>query len=141
MSTQTDAATILRGFAVASLVDAVTITEPDAKGTLNPSTGQIESGTSTTIYSGAALVRPSGGDAAMKMFGQEQISLATHVVVLPPIGVTDVGVGQTIEVTASLLDTELVGKKLTIRAIHFDSYNTMRIALCGLNLGGGPSVG
>lgn len=139
MSIQTEVASQLRIHLTASLVDAVVITEPDAKGTLNQTTGQIEGGTSTTIYTGPALIRPAGEGVAM--FGQEQIASASHLVVLPPTGVSNVGVGQTIEVTTSGLDAELVGRKLTIRAIHFDSYETMRVALCGLNLGGGPSAG
>jgi len=139
MSTQTEVASQLRTYLTASLVDAVTITEPDAKGTLNQSTGQIEGGTATTIYTGPALVRPAGDGVAM--FGEEQIASASHLVVLPPTGVAAIGVGQTVEVTTSGLDAELVGRKLTIRAIHFDSYETMRVALCGMNLGGGPSAG
>ena len=141
MSTQTDAATALRSYLVASLVDAVTITEPAVQGTLNQTSGQIEGGTDTTIYTGAALIRRASDQATERMFGQEQIASASHVAVLPPTGVSSVAVGQTIEVTASVLDTELVGQKLTIRAIHFDSYKTMLVALCGLNLGGGPSAG
>lgn len=135
MSTQTDLVTdLLHGEWATRFVDSITITDLTDRGTFSRITGQFGTPTSSEIYAGNALIRAKSDKTTTR--GEQGEVLYTHTVMVPH-DTNGVGVGNTVTVVTSVLDTDLAGSVMTVQSIHVDSYNTRRELRCLLSQGGG----
>ena len=118
----------------AVLEDTVTITNPAAGRTYNPVTRSYSS-TPSTIYTGAALVRPRG--AASTDYGEQQVELIDYDVFLPPATTGIVPDQQLTVDTVGTTSPELAGQTMTVMDVEADSFNARLRVGCQLNRGGG----
>lgn len=100
-----------------------------ATGTWDPDTATYGSSTTTTVYTGPALVRAAGA-AASEQLAQagETTELITPYVVKLPYD-TDVRVGDVVAVTASTHDAGLVGLSLRVASVLHDEWQIARVCL------------
>jgi hypothetical protein len=115
-------------------IDTITITDLTSRGTFNRTTKQFDSESTSTVYTGGALIRPKS--AAARERGEQGEVLYTHIVHVP-YDTDGVTVGNTITVTTSVYDADLTGAVLTIQDHSGDSYMTHRELKCLLSQGGG----
>jgi len=124
--------------------DVCTIYHPvagDDRGTINASTLQYPNPESVVVAAVPCLARPSseGEDQAL-LFGQEARTF-TGIDVYVAWNITAaIVLDDEVELTASVNEALLIGKRLKIRSITHDSYNTKRRLRCELDLGSGLQV-
>lgn len=119
----------------AVLEDTVTITTNSAgAGTYNPATRTYD-GTPSTVYTGAALVRPRGGGSTQH--GEQQVELVDYDIYLPPTA-SGIEPDQQLTVdTVATISPELAGQTMTVMEVEADSFNARLRVGCQLNRGGG----
>ena len=146
MSIATDHVAFFRTRWADRLVDTCTGRRvDDPRGSINPSTYQYDSQSSTVIYDdgagspGACLIRPMGGQANADEFGQEAQTRIGYTLILP-FDATGVIPDDEFTIDTSVTDAEMVGKILIVRAALVDSYRVKTQLICELNLGGGLQV-
>jgi hypothetical protein len=130
----TDHVTFFRTERTARYVDTVTITDKTSVGTWNRATKVYDTPTNSTVYTGAALLRPASATTTNR--GEQGEVLYDFTLYLPDTA-TGIGVGNTVTVDASLLATDLVGAELTVQDVGNDSLETHRAIQCLLSQGGG----
>lgn len=104
----------------------VTLTRYAARGAFNPATASYAAPTSTTIYTGAAMVLP-GGDQVVKA-GETGVELCDFVVKFPAD--TDVQLGDIVTVTVSARDAGLVGQGMRVVDVDNSEWQVCRRAKC-----------
>ena len=100
----------------------VLVTRGTAAGPFDPTTASYATGTASTIYTGAALVRPNADHVGLA--GDTSIDLSAFTVKFPAN--TAVEVGDVISVTASAHDAGLVGMVFRITEIANDEWQICR---------------
>lgn len=140
MSIASDAVAVFRSFWADRFVDTVTVSRHSTGGTFNPTTLKYDGGTETTVYSGGALIRPGGNQAAEEELPNELRTFGQYSVLLP-YDSAELDVEDKIAVTASVSDPQLVGKTLRVLSIRRDSYNTRREVIAELDQGRGSGRG
>ena len=114
----------------ARLLDTCVINRPSL-GALNTGTG-VYTPTDTPQYSGTCLVRPQSPQSVQ--FGEELVEMRGYLVAVPH-NEADVAVDDVVTVT-STRDLQLNGKRLVVRNVRTDTYNTVRKFDCEDNQGG-----
>lgn len=111
------------------MVDTCTITRAGTgSGSFNETTGQYTAPARTTIYSGpcriqiTALIASSQDSNA----GERVATVQVSELQLPIAGTGDVSYNDVAEITASVHDAELVGRKFTVDARHEKTHATSR---------------
>jgi pectate lyase len=104
----------------------VTITRFAGKGAFDPVTASYATGTSTTVYTGAALVRPQKQGTTES--GEVLVVISGYEVKVPVD--TALQVGDVVSVTGSTFDTSLVGLSLRISDVRADDWQICRVAMC-----------
>lgn len=136
MSAVSDAVTLFRAEWATQFVDSCTIDRTTGRGTFNTTTGGYDAPTNAQQYSGACRIRPMGEGESEKLFGQQQITEKVYTVELP-YTVTSIQPDDLLTVTASTLDTSLVGVVLRVVGYGRSSYLTHRHVVAVENLGAG----
>jgi hypothetical protein len=135
-SPASDAVSTFRTHWATRFVDTITFTRLTDRGTFNPATNDYDTPSSTTVYTGGALIRPASDGDTPENYGQTQQTTVLYDVYLPhdagTFDLEDLGT-----VDASVSDTELVGQTLRVVSIEHDSYRTRTRLRCLLNLGAG----
>jgi hypothetical protein len=120
----TSAITRGRVAAEALMLDACTVTRVGSSST-DPETGVITP-TLTTVYTGKCKVQqaavPSGSPTDIGEASVQLLQLQVHL----PVSAVGVQADDTITVTASALDPELVGRVFVVRGTAHKSYLTAR---------------
>lgn len=142
MSIPSDHVALFRDLRSDRYIDTVTITDLTSRGTWNRTTKVHDSATTSVVYTGSALIRPTLAASSRPSAGRAENRgetgevLETIVVELPHTA-TGIGVGNTVTVDASTHSTDLVGQTMTVRSITHDSYHTYTRIECNLSQGGG----
>jgi hypothetical protein len=103
-----------RAAAEALMVDACTITRAGAAGAFNPITGGYGS-SSTSVYVGKCRVQIRSASVSTPEFGGQAV-VVQQVELQVPMSVLGVRPGDTVTVTASQRDPDLVGRVYTVSA-------------------------
>lgn len=135
MSVASDHVPVFRDLWADRFVDTASITDLTDRGTYNPATLQYDTPSTSVVYSGGVLIRATKGDQIEER-GMSGEMLYTHTILLPH-SATGISVGNTVTVTASVYDPDLVGAVLTVQSVHQDTYNTRRELRCLLSQGRG----
>lgn len=135
MSIATDRIAFFRAQWATRFVDTITATRMADRGTFNPTTLDYDAGTDTTVYSGAALIRPATDDDTA-LYGGEQVT-GVGVIVYVPHDAGTFEVEDTINIVASTWDPDLVGADVRVVAVTYDSYQTRQRLVCRLDEGAG----
>jgi hypothetical protein len=141
MSIATDHVTFFRTRWADRLVDTCTGRRiDDPRGSINTSTYQYDSQSSTVIYTtGPCLLRPMGGQANADEFGQESQTRIGYTLILP-FDASGIIPDDEFTIDTSVTDSEMVGKILIVRGVIYDSYRVKTKLVCELDLGGGLQV-
>lgn len=119
-----------RAAAEALMVDACTITRSGGAPVFNPATGAYTAPADVEVYDGKCRVQVSDAiNEQSPEFGGREVTLQQAVVSVPVSG-TGVAVGDTVTVTASEHDPELVGVVYRVLALHRKSHATARRLRC-----------
>ena len=123
-------------------VDTITVKDRTTRGTWNRTTKQHATDTTSTVYTGSALIRPAGaavtGATGAGAVGRGlQGEVLFDFFIYTPVTATGIGVGNTVTIDASLLAADLVGATMTVQSVENDSYETRRTFKCLLSQGGG----
>ena len=140
LSIASDTVAVFRTEWADRFVDACQILDPlndTDRGTMNPITYQYDEQTAGVVYTGACLIRPSGASVPNAVVYGQEARTFTPVDIYLPHDAAVVDLDQQVVITASVTDTQLVGKVFIIRAIVRDSYNTRRKLQTELDLGTG----
>lgn len=117
----------LRAEAEARMVDACTITRSGGEPTFDPVTGTYTDPQPTTIYTGKCEVQVSDGlNARSTEAGGADVTLSRLTVKLPVEGSEDVRGGDTVTISAAVLDSALVDQEYTVLSGHAKSFATSR---------------
>jgi hypothetical protein len=135
MTATTDAVTALRTHWATRFIDAIDVTRVTGRGTFNETTLAYDTPADSSVYTGAALIRPGGSDEQTQ-YG-EQLTTGLPMVVYVPYGSAVFQVEDLVTVTACGFDADLVGRTMTVVAFDPDSYQTRQMLVCRLDLGGG----
>lgn len=134
MSVGSDHVPFFRTQRTPTYIDSITVTDLTTRGTFNRTTKAYDSPSTSTKYSGGALIRP--GSASIKARGGEGEVIYDYTISVPHTAVGIV-VGNEVTVNASLYSTDLVGAVLTVKDVSADSYETHIELGCNLSQGGG----
>lgn len=134
MSVVTDHVEWFRTKRTSRYTDSITITDLTSRGTFNRATMQYDTPSTSTLYTGLALVRPVTGNVRDR--GMEGEVLYTHTVHVP-FSVDGVAPGNEVSVTVSAYDDDLTGAVLTVQDVSADTLLTHRELRCVLSQGGG----
>lgn len=104
-------------------VTTVTVTRIGTAGAFDEATATYVTASTTTIYTGAALVRPLTD--AVSDAGDETLSVNGYTIKLP-VG-TDVRLGDIVTVTASVHDSSMVGMTLRVDEVHEDEWQIAQV--------------
>lgn len=104
----------------------VTVTRDGGPGTLDEATASYAAPTTTSIYAGAALVRPEA--EAVAVTGATSVEVDEFLVKVPVN--TAVEIGDTVTVTASDYDEALVGVGLRVLEVNPDEWQISRRLSC-----------
>jgi hypothetical protein len=118
-----------RRAAAALMVDACTISRPDAEGALNETTGQRTPSAGAQVYAGSCRVKVQATADRVVEAAERPVSLRTYDVSVP-ITVTDVHVDDVLRITASVLDQALVGLRLRVVDVAKGTHLTARRLVC-----------
>lgn len=134
MSVVTDHVEFFRTKRTSRYTDSITITDKTSIGTWNRTTKQYDAPSTSTIYTGGALIRPKS--ATIKDRGETGETLYSHIVHVP-FSVDTVAPGNVVTVTVSVYDDDLTGAVLTVQDVSADTLLTHRELQCLLSQGGG----
>lgn len=124
-----------RAAAEALMVDACTITRVTPGTVFNETTGQYDdTPPPTTVYTGKCRVKPRDNADRVVQYGQEAVSLWPYIVSIP-MAESGVELDDIVTVTASALDTALVGAGFRVRQVLAGSHLTARRLGCERNAG------
>lgn len=120
-----------RSAAEAGMTDTCTITrvDPDAVvGDMDADTMQYPDVDRLTVYSGPCRVQVTSiiANSTSSNVGERVTTAQGSELQLPVDGTGDVSVNDVAEITASVNDSELVGRKFTVSARHEKSHATAR---------------
>lgn len=118
-----------RALAESLMTASCTITRlPDARGTLNQSTGKYDPPVPTIIYAGKCRmqVRSVTADGSAKSAGERQATVQQHELHLPVVGTENVAAKDIVTIISASLDDALTGRTFTIVARHEKSQATAR---------------
>lgn len=124
----TPAELIARGRARAEelMTDTVLVTRVVGEpGPLNPDTGEREPAPTITVYTGPGKIQTYEPHESSRDSG-EHIYIEQRYHLHLPISVTPVAVGDTITVTASTTDTQLIGRDYRVAGEHAKTWATAR---------------
>ena len=113
-----------RAAAEALMVDTCTITR-SGEPTTDPDTGEVDDNP-TTVYTGRCKVQQQAVQSRPQTPGEAAVQMVRREVHLPVATSGGIRVGDLITITASVLDPDLVGRKLRVRDEHAKSYATAR---------------
>lgn len=144
MSIASDTVAVFRTEWATRLVDVCTIfntVDTGDRGAINTGTLQYDSQSEGVIAAALpCLARSSSGADAAVLFGQEARTFTAIDIYLAHDAPLTIDLDHEVELTASVNEPMLVGKRLVIRSIIPDSYNTRRLLRCELDLGSGLQV-
>jgi hypothetical protein len=109
----------------------VDVTRGSTVGTLDTATSLYTAGTSTTVYSGPALIRPTIDQITQA--GDTSVELSDFLVKFPAN--TAIQLGDLVTVTASVHDSDLVGAHLRVIHIDNDEWQISRRVQCVIETG------
>lgn len=118
-----------RAIAEAMMVDACVITRPgEGTGPFNRGTGQYDPPPPVTVYEGPCRVQvPTAiANATQVAAGEAEWTVQAAVIQLPVAGTEAVRVNHTVEVTAALFDSGLIGRKYGVVALHHATHKSSR---------------
>lgn len=95
------------------MVDACTVSGPDTTGVLDETTGQYTTASGASRYTGPCRVKVQATQDRATSAGERVIMLRTFIVSLPITAVT-VKVDDVVRITASVLDSALVGTRMRV---------------------------
>lgn len=104
----------------------VVVSRLSAAGAFSASTASYAAPTATTVYTGAALVRPDSD--SLTSAGETTTELSSFTLKLPVN--TAIEIGDTVEVTASDFDDGLVGIGLRVVDVTNDEWQIARRCRC-----------
>ncbi len=133
MSQATKAVEWFRGVWASRMTDTVTVTRLSSRGSLNTAT-MTYTPTSTTIYSGKALVRAPTRPVDREL---QDLRSFDQLEIFVPDTVTGIAVGDTVTIDTSS-DARLQGVSGTVRAVQADAYVTARRVWVEVDRGAGP---
>jgi hypothetical protein len=107
------------------MTTTVTVKRATAGGTFNDATLTYTSGAGTTVYTGVCHLRPIPGIAP-----EEAGTVISNRYVVKFPADTDIRRGDVVSVTASPLDTLLVGSTLWVLSSSLDEWRTARHTEC-----------
>jgi hypothetical protein len=106
-----------------------TISRPQDAKTFDPDTGRYDDPPTVTVYAGACLAVPTGGDRVQE-FGEGPVTLRSYIVTIMDRAV-DVQVGDTVTVTSSRRDPLLGdGLELVVLDVPKSELATARRLVC-----------
>ena len=111
----------LRSQAESLMVDTCTITRPGVPVT-DPDTGDVTNPT-TTVYAGKCKVQSKDSSVASPEAGEATFTVVSRQVHIPA-NAADVQDGDTVTITASLLNLFTVGKQYRVEGFEPDSTDT-----------------
>jgi hypothetical protein len=106
--------------------NTVTVTRKSAAGAFNAATASYATPTTTTVYTGAALLRPERDQTAD--VGEVSLNVSNYLLKLPVN--TAAEIGDNVAVTASDFDDDLVGTTLRIIEVSADEWQIARRCRC-----------
>jgi hypothetical protein len=81
-----------------------------------------------TVYTGAAIVRADPSERTERLGEDGSVVVWRYVVKFP--AETDIRRGDSVEVTASTYDAQMVGVSVWVLEVEFDEWHTARVAHC-----------
>ncbi len=129
MSVWTDAALILRPHFTAARTDTVTTARTTTAGALNTSTGVYASPTESAPLTAASVLIRYGNQTTLD-FGEEATDRAQYTLFLAFDA--DIVTDDRVTVDTCVLDADLVGAVLIVKAVDRDSLNPRKTAVCEL---------
>lgn len=114
----------MRATSAAALPDTVLVTRQGGDPVLDETTGDLDFPAPTTVYTGAARVRPRGTSEQSAEVGELHETLGDYVATLPHT-VTDVQVDDFLSVTASS-DGGMVGRSFRVVHVGWSSWQIDR---------------
>lgn len=115
-----------RAEAEARMVDACTITRGGGAPVFDPNTGMYTTPAGTTVYTGPCEVQISDGLTARQAdAGGTDVTLS-RLTVKVPISVEGIQIDDTVTITASLLDPDLVDQDYRVEAGFAKTFATAR---------------
>ncbi len=108
--------------------DTATVTRPGEGGSLNPVTGVWTPAATTTVYSGACLLRAFKWEGTDVQYGDVEVRMRGMEAKFPvdtPIRLDDI-----IVPTASTYDSSLVGISFRVTDVKRDGWQISRFAIC-----------
>jgi hypothetical protein len=116
-----------RAAAEALMLDSCTITRPgEGKGSWNESTGTYDTLPPITVYSGRCKLQTQDVALTTADVAGREAFIVSWRLDLPVVGSEGVAQGDTVEITASALDSALVGRRFIVQALHVGTAKTAR---------------
>jgi Family of unknown function (DUF6093) len=118
-----------RALAEVLMVDECAVTRhEDEAGTWDEAAGDfvIPPGSTTTVYLGPCKVQTRQAAIVEADVGERQVGIVRWEIHLPVTGSEDVARGDTVTVTASVLDDALVGRQFTVTGPFVGTAKTAR---------------
>lgn len=108
-------------------MDTCDIRRLDVRGAINTATLQYSNESEPDVASGqSCLFRPKTTTPEVSEFGQQGVGFLEAEVYLPH-DAPELEVEDTIVLTASVSNAQLVGKEWRVTAVHFDSYKNRQM--------------
>lgn len=118
-----------RAAAEALMVDACTVARGSVDPVTDPDTGVVTYPTGPAFYAGRCRVQlPNVAEREVDAGEREWTEQAALVMV--PMGVTGVRVGDVVTVTRSVLDPDLVGRRYVVAGLMHKTFATARRLRC-----------
>lgn len=108
------------------MLDACVVTRPSAGSTVDPGTALVVTPPPTTIYTGKCKVQTRDVQVTTPDVAGREASIVRWELHLPVVGSEAVREGDTATITASALDTALVGQVFTVQGPHVGTAKTAR---------------
>ncbi len=129
MSVWTDAALALRPDFTAARTDTVTTARTTSAGAFNTGTGVYAAPTESEPLTTASVLIRYGNQTTFD-FGQEATDRDLYTIFL--VFDADIQTGDRVTVDTCVLDADLVGDELIVKAVDQDSFNARKTAVCEL---------
>jgi hypothetical protein len=113
-----------RRMAESLMVDTCLITRVTGS-TTDPDTGEVTP-TTATVYSGRCRMQQLAAVARPNDVGESYVFQQPFVLQLPMVGSGGIQAGDQVEVTASVLDPDLPGRKFWVRELADGTHKTAR---------------
>lgn len=129
MSVWTDAAIALRTDFIAARTDTITTARTTTAGAFNTSTGVYAAPTESAPLSGASVLIRYGNQTTFD-FGQEATDRDLYTIFLAFDAA--IQTDDRVTVDTCVLDADLVGDEMIVKAVDQDSLNARKTAVCEL---------